>query len=89
MRNGTKLVLCAVIVLAVAVSGCGPKRQWGTCAIAGGLVGGTLGAVGGGVGVDQVQPNPNNWKRAAGAGGGWPPCSGESAASPAPSSADC
>jgi OOP family OmpA-OmpF porin len=71
MRNGTKLVLCAVIVLAVAASGCGPKRQWGTCAIAGGLVGGALGAVGGGVGVDQVQPNPNNWKRAAGAGGGF------------------
>jgi len=71
MRNGRKLVLCAVVVLAVAVSGCGPKRQWGTCAIAGGLVGATLGAVGGGVGVDQIEPTPNDWERAAGAGAGF------------------
>ena len=70
MRNPKTLLLCGALVIAFAATGCGPKRQWSTCALAGGLVGGTLGAVGGGVGVDQIEPTPTNGERAAGAAAG-------------------
>jgi OOP family OmpA-OmpF porin len=46
-------------------------REWGACAVAGGLVGGALGGVGGGVGVDQIENGPTNGERAAGAGAGF------------------
>jgi OOP family OmpA-OmpF porin len=48
--------LMAGLFLMVTVVGCASfrERRWGMCAVAGGLAGGTLGAVGGGVGTYNI-----------------------------------
>jgi len=61
--------VAAGTALAFVASGCASMRDNPTaCKVAAGLVGGTLGAVGGGVGVDQIEPSPDDGEIAAGAG---------------------
>jgi len=57
---------------ALGLSGCSAMRdrEWGACAVAGGLTGAALGGVGGGLGVSEVENGPTNGERAAGAGAG-------------------
>jgi OOP family OmpA-OmpF porin len=57
-------------ILSLALSGCAGKR-FGPCGVAGGLIGATAGAIGGGVGVDQYENNPSNVEIAGGAGAGF------------------
>jgi outer membrane protein OmpA-like peptidoglycan-associated protein len=72
MRNrkrssGMALALAA----AVALAGCGPLHDNKTCRIASAVTGGVLGAVGGGVGTDQIGKNPSNGEIAGGAAVGY------------------
>ena len=54
--------------IALAMSGCASMRENpAACKIATTLIGATLGAVGGGVGVDQIEKGPDDGERAAGA----------------------
>jgi OOP family OmpA-OmpF porin len=57
----------------LGLTGCSAMRdrEWGPCAVAGGLVGAALGGVGGGLGVSEVENGPTNGERAAGAGAGF------------------
>ncbi len=59
----------AALVVAVATAGCG-NRPPGPCALAGGLIGATLGGVGGGVGTFNIGKDPNNGEVAGGAAAG-------------------
>jgi hypothetical protein len=54
--------------IALAMSGCASMREDPTaCKVATTLIGATLGAVGGGVGVDQIEKGPDDGEIAAGA----------------------
>jgi hypothetical protein len=58
----------AVAAIALAMSGCATLRDNPTaCRVTTTLIGGTLGAVGGGVGVDQWEKGPDSGEIAAGA----------------------
>ena len=58
-------------VIAFAMTGCATLREHPVaCKTAATLLGGTLGAVGGGVGVDQIEKGPDDGERAAGAAAG-------------------
>ncbi len=58
-------------VVAFAMTGCATLQEHPVaCRTAATLIGGTLGAVGGGVGVDQVENGPDDGERAAGAAAG-------------------
>ena len=60
-----------VIAFAFAMTGCATLREHPVaCKTAATLLGGTLGAVGGGVGVDQIEKGPDDGERAAGAAAG-------------------
>jgi|SRR5581483_11854968 len=49
----------AGLLLVVALAGCGFRdRRWGPCALGGAFVGGALGGVGGGLGVDEAEKSP-------------------------------
>jgi len=57
--------------VALATSGCATMREnQVVCKTVFTLIGGTLGAVGGGVGVDQIEKGPDNGEIAAGAAAG-------------------
>jgi len=59
------------VAIAFAMSGCATMREHPVaCKVATTLIGGTLGAVGGGVGVDQIENGPDDGERAAGAAAG-------------------
>jgi outer membrane protein OmpA-like peptidoglycan-associated protein len=60
-----------VIAFAFAMTGCATLREHPVaCKTAATLLGGTLGAVGGGVGVDQIEKGPDDGEIAAGAAAG-------------------
>ena len=57
--------------IALAMSGCATLRDNPTaCKVGATLIGATLGAVGGGVGVDQIEKGPDDGEIAAGAAAG-------------------
>src|SRR5258705_1025376 len=57
--------------IALAMSGCATLRDNPTaCKVGATLLGGTLGAVGGGVGVAQIEKDPDSGEIAAGAAAG-------------------
>jgi OOP family OmpA-OmpF porin len=59
------------VVVAFVMTGCATMREHPVaCRATGALIGGTLGAVGGGVGVDQIENGPDDGERAAGAAAG-------------------
>jgi OOP family OmpA-OmpF porin len=59
------------VAIAFAMSGCATLREHPVaCKTAATLLGGTLGAVGGGVGVDQIEKGPDDGEVAAGAAAG-------------------
>jgi len=59
------------VAIAFAMSGCATLREHPVaCKATAALIGGTLGAVGGGVGVDQIEKHPDDGERAAGAAAG-------------------
>jgi OOP family OmpA-OmpF porin len=63
--------LAVAAAAALAMSGCATLRDSpGACKAVTTLAGGALGAVGGGVGVDQIEKGPDDGERAAGAGAG-------------------
>src|SRR5947207_12977439 len=77
MRNGTgvqgghmrRLKTLGVALLMIPLAtGC-VDRRFGACGVAGGLIGATLGAVGGGVGVDQIEHPPTQSEHIAGGAG--------------------
>jgi len=69
MRRLTTLAVGASIAL--VASGCAVRdRQWGGCAVAGGIIGATLGGIGAGVGVNNVEPSPSDAERGGAIGGG-------------------
>jgi OOP family OmpA-OmpF porin len=87
----------AFVTALVLLAGCSSMRTHSTaCKIGSFLLGGTVGAVGGGVGVDQIEPTPDDGERAAGAAAGFVAgglvgmvlgqllCPGEPAAAPEP-----
>jgi len=56
------------LLIMLTVTGCGfTQRRWGACALGGAFIGGALGGVGGGLGVDKVEKPPVT-KREIGAG---------------------
>lgn len=56
-------------LVAISAGGCATMREHPTaCKVGTALLGATLGGVGGGVGVDQIEPSPDDGERAAGAG---------------------
>jgi len=58
-------------IVALAMTGCATLRDNPVaCRTVAALAGGTLGAVGGGVGVDQIENGPDDGERAAGAAAG-------------------
>ena len=68
MLKSMKTVVCAAVV-AMAAAGCSTMTRT-DCAVVGGLAGATVGGVGGAVAVNNLDSTPNDWERAAGAGGG-------------------
>ena len=59
------------VAIALAMSGCATLRDNPVaCKALATLIGGTLGAVGGGVGVDQIEKGPDDGEIAAGAAAG-------------------
>jgi len=59
------------VLAAFLASGCAIRdRKWGTCAIAGGVVGAAIGGTTGGVAVNNRQDHPRNVERGAAIGGG-------------------
>jgi outer membrane protein OmpA-like peptidoglycan-associated protein len=59
------------VVIAFAMTGCATMREHRVaCEATAALIGGTLGAVGGGVGVDQIEKGPDDGEIAAGAAAG-------------------
>jgi len=68
MMRSVKTVACAAAV-AMAAAGCSTMTRT-DCAVVGGLAGATVGGVGGAVAVNNLEKGPNDWERAAGAGGG-------------------
>ena len=59
------------VASAFAMSGCATLRENPVaCKAVAAAIGGTLGAVGGGVAVDQIEPTPEDGERAAGAAAG-------------------
>jgi OOP family OmpA-OmpF porin len=67
MLKSAKMVACAA---AVAMAGGCSTMNRTDCAVLGGLAGATVGGVGGAVAVNNLEKGPNDWERAAGAGGG-------------------
>jgi outer membrane protein OmpA-like peptidoglycan-associated protein len=55
------------VLLSLALSGCAVMRdrEWGTCAIAGGILGAAVGATAGGVAVNNTHDHPANGERGA------------------------
>lgn len=68
MRLVSRLAIMLVIV--ASLSGCADNRRWGPCALAGGLLGGAIGALGAGYGVEQYEPDPTNAETFGGAAAG-------------------
>src|SRR5881275_2050207 len=65
-----RTVALGVLVVFLA-SGCALRdRKWGTCAVAGGIIGATVGGVTGGVAVNNRNEHPRNVERGAAIGGG-------------------
>ena len=62
-------IFACLAVAAIAASGCSNMTRK-DCAIVGGLLGGTIGGVGGAAAVHNLDATPNDWERGAGAGGG-------------------
>ena len=65
--------LAVVLASVVALAGCGLRdRKWGTCAVAGAVVGAALGGTAGGVTVNNAQGGDKveSWERGLGIGGG-------------------
>jgi len=60
-----------IALLAFSFAGCAFTKNRTACQVGTFLLGGTLGAVGGGVGVDQIEPTPSNGEIAAGAAAGF------------------
>ena len=59
------------VVIAFVMTGCATLREHPVaCKVGATLIGGTLGAVGGGVGVDQIEKGPDDGEIAAGAAAG-------------------
>ena len=64
--------VAAGLAVVIAASGCATfrDRQWGTCAIAGGIVGGAVAGIVGGAVVTNSENHPSNTDRGLAAGGG-------------------
>ncbi len=63
-----KRIVAAGCAIGIALSGCTAMRSNpGNCQAAAGLMGGALGAVAGGVGVNEIDSDPDNMARAMGA----------------------
>jgi OOP family OmpA-OmpF porin len=64
----------AAVVMAVALAmttGCAiHDREWGMCAVAGGVIGGAVGGLVGGIAENNVDDSPTNGERGAAIGGG-------------------
>jgi outer membrane protein OmpA-like peptidoglycan-associated protein len=65
-----RFAMAATLALAVAAAGCG-NRRFGACGVAGGLTGATIGAVGAGFGVNEIEKGPSTEEIAGGAGAGF------------------
>jgi hypothetical protein len=59
-----------MLTIVASLSGCANNRRWGPCALAGGLLGGAIGALGAGYGVEQFEPGPTNAETFGGAAAG-------------------
>jgi OOP family OmpA-OmpF porin len=69
---GTKSLVAVSTALVFGLTGCATMRQHPTaCKVGAGLLGGALGATGGGLGVSEIEPTPDDGERAAGAGAGF------------------
>jgi OOP family OmpA-OmpF porin len=66
MNKGS--IVC-VVVAALVATGCSSMTRK-DCAIVGGILGGTIGGIGGAAAVNNLDATPNDWERGAGAGGG-------------------
>jgi hypothetical protein len=62
--------LAIMLMMIATLGGCASNRRWGPCALAGGLIGGALGAFGGGYGVHEYEPDPTREEIFGGAGAG-------------------
>jgi OmpA-OmpF porin, OOP family len=67
MLRSMRTVACAAAV-AMAAAGCSTMTRT-DCAVVGGIAGATVGGAGGAAAANNLADNPNDWKRAAGAGG--------------------
>ncbi|HZP42261.1 MAG TPA: OmpA family protein [Candidatus Binatia bacterium] len=65
-------VLAVALAVVVLASGCATfrDREWGTCAIAGGIIGGAIGGTAGGVAVNNTENHPSNGDRGGAIAGG-------------------
>jgi len=69
MRHRRTVALGVLVVF--LASGCALRdRKWGTCAVAGGILGATVGGVTGGVAVNNSEKHPGNDERGGAIGGG-------------------
>src|SRR5262245_33486292 len=57
------------VLLVASLTGCA-NRRWGACALAGGLLGGAVGALGAGYGVNEYEPDPSHREIFGGAAAG-------------------
>jgi hypothetical protein len=62
--------LAIMLLIALPLAGCANNRRWGPCALAGGIIGGTAGALGGGFGVNEYEPTATDEEVFGGAGAG-------------------
>jgi OOP family OmpA-OmpF porin len=63
--------LAVGIVVTMAASGCALRdREWGSCAVAGGVLGAAVGGITGGVATNNAQDHPTDSERGAAIGGG-------------------
>src|SRR6266849_1595821 len=63
--------LLAGLLIITTMAGCGFRdRRWGGCALAGAFIGGGLGGVGAGLGVDKAEKSPVDKREIGGAIGG-------------------
>jgi outer membrane protein OmpA-like peptidoglycan-associated protein len=69
MRN--QRVVTSALVIALAAAGCGiQQREWGTCAIAGGVIGGVAGGITGGAASNNIDDDTNDSARGGAIAGG-------------------
>lgn len=70
--RGSRGVVAGGVLLSLALSGCAAmqNREWGTCALAGGIVGAIVGGTAGGVAVNNTHDHPANAERGGAIAGG-------------------